>query len=161
MAFFGQLLASTITIERDIMRIFSMILPLITLASPLYLNAQPVVTHFEWGRVEVTNDDATKHTYRDCILTPDSSKEWNWTSTGTRHHPGIQVADVEPFIKQVDVVVLSQGVDGVLEIMPETIAYLQRMKKEYTIARTPTAIQAYKDLVAAGKKVGALLHSTC
>ena len=135
------------------MRIFSVILPLVILVSPLYLNAQPVVTHFEWGRVEVTNDDATKHIYRDCILTPDSSKEWY-----AAYH-GIQVADVEPFINQVDVVVLSQGVDGWLEILPETIAYLQHMKMEYIIAYTPAAIQAYKDLVATGKKVGALLCS--
>lgn len=88
-------------------------------------------------------------------------EEWNWDKTGTRHNPGIQIVDLTDFIDSVDTIILSEGVDGVLQIMPETITYLEKLNKEIVVARTPIAVEKYNEFLAQGKRVGALIHSTC
>lgn len=114
------------------------------------------ITHFEWGSITVGTQK-----FKDCRLWPQHQEEWIWDKTGTKHKPGIQVTDLSDFIDQVDIIVLSEGVDGVLQIKPETIAYLKEKKKEIHCLRTPKAIELYNKLTAQHLRVGALLHSTC
>lgn len=118
----------------------------------------PQVTHFEWGKVIV---GATQ--FKDCRLWPNHQEEWNWNKTEpkTRHVPGIQISDLSDFINDVDEVVLSEGVDGVLQTKDETLKYLQKAGKIVHKARTPEAIKIYNERAAKGVRVGALLHSTC
>ncbi len=139
------------------MRIY---IAIITFLIPAFLNASPIhhpkVTHFEWGKIVV---DST--TYKDCRLWPNHHEAWNWDKTNTRHVPGIQIADLSDFVNEIDIIILSQGVDGILKIKPETIEYLKKQNKEIHIARTPQAIELYNKLSTENKRVGALLHSTC
>lgn len=116
----------------------------------------PIVTQFKWGEIQVGSK-----TYVDCRLWPNHSEAWDWTKHNTHHRPGIQPADVADFASEVDEIVLSEGVDGVLQIKPETINALKKLGKIVHVARTPTAIDIYNNLAKQGKKVGALLHSTC
>ncbi len=118
--------------------------------------ANALITHFEWGKIVV---NATE--YRDCRIWPNHHEEWNWNKTGTRHVPGTQIADLTDFIDNVDVIILSEGVDGVLQIKDETITYLEGKNIKIYRMRTPEAVKLYNELAAQKIRVGALLHSTC
>lgn len=99
--------------------------------------------------------------FKDARIWPNHVEEWNWNVTGTRHKPGIQIVDLSDFIDQVDAIVLSEGVDGVLKIKPETVEYLQNLGKQFYIARTPKAVEKYNELLQKGERVGVLIHTTC
>lgn len=136
-------------------KIFLLLL-LSAIVNNVYCGPAPIVTDFKWGRIEVGPKN-----YKDCRLWPDHSESWDWKKTNTQHVPGIQIADLQDFIDKIDIIVLSEGVDGVLKIKPDTIEYIKKANKKLIIARTPKAIKKYNKLAAAGEKVGALLHSTC
>lgn len=120
-----------------------------------------------WG--EITIQEAGKTTkYKDCILTPYGSSDWNWSTNNTHHRPGIQVADlcnipnIYQYLRdQETIVLLSQGRDGVLETTPELLEYLKTNNIEYLCGRTDKIIAMYKKLIANKKKVIALIHTTC
>ena len=116
--------------------------------------------YMKWGKIEVNNSNES-FTYKDAKVWTTNSKDWNWKETGTKHNPGIQIADIEEFINDVDIVILTNGVDGVLQVQQETIDYIIEKGKEYHVGLTPTMIKLYNELVAKGKNVGGLFHSTC
>lgn len=64
-------------------------------------------------------------------------------------------------VDKADIIIVSQGVDGVLETKPDTIAYLNNLKKEFYIVRSNEAVNLYTKLSNENKKVALLLHSTC
>ena len=119
----------------------------------------PQVTAFRWGHVEVEGFDVP---FKDVKLWPGGASAWDWNETGTRHKPGIQIQDVQALIdRDVDVIVLSKGVDERLYTMDITLSWLgAHMTKVYQL-QTERAIQKYNELAAAGRVVGALIHSTC
>lgn len=124
------------------------------------LFAAPRITHIEWGKTQVTETNGTVNTYVDCKLSPAGSEKWDWKQTNMHHHPGVQVADVKELITA-DIIVISRGMELVLETMPETITYLKSLGKEYYVLQSEEAVKKYNELVDAGKKVAALIHSTC
>ena len=76
--------------------------------------------------------------------------------------PGIQPADAEELIASgADVIVLSRGMQLVLQVPAGTIEELERRGIEVIVAETREAVQALNDLAVSGRRVGALLHSTC
>ena len=87
---------------------------------------------------------------------------WDWNETGTHHRPGIQPADLAELLEHgADVVVLSRGRELRLETTPETISLLAKGGVELIREETGAAIGEYNRLAAAGRRVAALLHSTC
>lgn len=111
-----------------------------------------------WGHVEVDNLGRM----RDAKLWPGGGREWDWRETGTRHRPGIQPADViELLDHQPDVIVLSQGRQRRLETRVETLALLDEHRVEVVCYETGAAIDCYNRLAAEGRRVAALLHTTC
>lgn len=117
----------------------------------------PEIAHFSWGKLEIGGK-----TYKDAKLYPGGVRAWDWNETGTRHRPGIQPADVEELLEAgAEVVILSKGVDEVLQTMPETLAYLEERGIEVHHLQTERAIEKYNELAASGARVGALIHSTC
>ena len=54
----------------------------------------PKITHFEWGKIEVLHNGKDAR-FKDAILTPTYSKEWNWKLDGAHHKPGITIAAIE------------------------------------------------------------------
>jgi hypothetical protein len=89
------------------------------------------------------------------------AKEWDWKKTGTQHAPGIQPADLYEFIDQVDEVILTRGVEHVLQVPQETIDYVKSKGKECHAGQTADMIELFNTLVDQGKKVGGVFHSTC
>lgn len=89
------------------------------------------------------------------------AKEWDWKKTGTQHVPGIQPADLNEFIDQVDEVILTRGVEHVLQVPQETIDYVKSKGKVCHTGQTADMIELFNTLVDQGKKVGGVFHSTC
>ena len=117
----------------------------------------PRVTAVSWGRIEVEGLGEGK----DVKLYPGGGREWDWAETGTRHNPGIQPADVEELLEHgATTVVLSQGMDKMLNVDPATLEYLDQRSVTVHVAQTREAVEIYNKL-AGHAPVGGLFHSTC
>ena len=117
----------------------------------------PKVTHLSWGRMEVDGLGAGK----DFKLYPGGGRAWDWSETGTRHDPGIQLTDVEELLSHgATVVVLSRGIDLVLQVQPEVVAALEAQGITVHVAQTEEAVGLYNTLCDTAA-VGGLFHSTC
>jgi hypothetical protein len=120
-----------------------------------------LITHLSWGHMEVTIDGHISR-FKDCKVWPGGAKEWDWPRTGTQHRPGIQPADIEELlVHHVDVVILSRGIERMLQTSPEAEHLLQARGLEYHIAETHDAVGLFNTLTRQGKKVGGVFHSTC
>jgi hypothetical protein len=118
----------------------------------------PTVQTLTWG--EVALDDG-RH-FKDAKLWPGGAREWDWSETGTHHVPGIQPADVLELLDYgCDVIILSRGQHLVLQTCPETLALLSARHVEVFQLESRQAAAQYNSLAGAGRRVGALLHSTC
>ncbi|MEO3856878.1 Mth938-like domain-containing protein [Acrocarpospora sp. B8E8] len=117
----------------------------------------PLITHISWGRMVVEGVGEGK----DFKLYPGGGRAWDWNETGTRHSPGIQPADVEELLERgSEVIVLSRGMQLVLQTCPETLAMLKEKGAEVFVEETTAAVGRYNRL-AATTAVGGLFHSTC
>jgi hypothetical protein len=118
----------------------------------------PRVEQDGWGFVDV----AGVGRLRDAKLWPGGGRAWDWNETGTHHRPGIQPADVAELLDHVpDVVVLSRGRELRLEATAEVIALLGSQGVDVVHDETGAAIAAYNRLAGQGRRVAALLHTTC
>ncbi|CAN5419409.1 hypothetical protein BH11ACT8_BH11ACT8_14270 [soil metagenome] len=121
------------------------------------MSTSPLITAFDWGTVTVEG----LGTFRDVQLWPGAAQEWDWAGTGTRHDPGIQLEDVREIVdSDAECVVLTLGVEGVLQVRPRTVRALEQHGLQVHVARTPAAVELYNTL-AATRLVGLVLHSTC
>jgi hypothetical protein len=69
----------------------------------------PLIQSIEWGRIEIDGSEP----FKDAKLFPGGARAWDWSETGTRHSPGIQVADVQELLdKGATIIVLSRGMEG-------------------------------------------------
>jgi hypothetical protein len=98
----------------------------------------------------------------DMKLWPGGGRAWDWRETGTHHVPGIQVADVMELLENgARTVVLTRGMELVLQTCPETLEYLRARGVQVHVAETTEAAHLYNKLVEQGNEVGGLFHSTC
>ena len=117
----------------------------------------PRITHISWGRMEVDGLGSG----RDFKLYPGGGREWDWTETNTHHVPGIQPADVEELLQHgSQVVVLTRGMQLVLQTCPETLQLLRDRGIAVHVEETRAAVELYNRL-AETHLVGGLFHSTC
>lgn len=117
----------------------------------------PRIVAVSWGRIEVEDLGVVK----DLKVWPGGGRAWDWDETGTRHFPGIQVADVEELLEHgATVVVLSLGMQERLGVPDATVEALAARGVEVHVAETRTAIDVYNSL-AGSTAVGGLFHSTC
>ena len=101
-------------------------------------------------------------TGKDVKLWPGGGRAWDWRETNTQHVPGIQVADLAEIIDHgASVIVLSRGMQLVLQTPPETIAWLDQLGLKYHVLETREAAKLYNELAGQGVAVGGLFHSTC
>jgi len=120
--------------------------------------SSPRIRFHGWGGVDVEDLGV----FRDAKLWPGGGRGWDWNETGTRHHPGIQPADVEELLAyEPEVVVLSRGRHLRLETCPETLELLRDRRVKVVHEETSVAIDTYNQLAREGRRVAALLHSTC
>jgi hypothetical protein len=117
----------------------------------------PRITHVSWGRMEVDGLGSG----RDFKLWPGGGREWDWNETDTHHVPGTQVSDVEELVEHGSkVVVLTRGMELVLQTSLETLDYLQDKGITVHVDETNAAVALYNKL-AETQAVGGLFHSTC
>jgi hypothetical protein len=115
------------------------------------------ITTFRWGVII----DATGRTFKDARLFPGGVEEWDWRRTGTRHDPGIQIADLDDLLTtKPDVVILSRGVDLVLQVPHATIAHARAHAKTVLVLQSEEAVAEYNRRIA-NERMIALIHSTC
>lgn len=112
----------------------------------------------EWGKIDVVGIGK----FRDAKFFPGGVKDWDWKQTNTHHDPGIQPSDVEELLENgSEFIVLSRGMQLVLQTCPQTIDLLNRLAIPFVIEETTRAVTIYNQLLSEGKRVGALIHSTC
>ncbi|MEL6895595.1 MAG: Mth938-like domain-containing protein [Planctomycetota bacterium] len=122
------------------------------------VGGSPTILRIEWGKIEVDG----LGTFRDAKLYPGGGRAWDWRETNTHHVPGIQPTDVQELIdNQCEVIVLTRGMQLVLQTCPETLKHLRDLSIETFVEETNAAVVTYNKLVAEGKAVGGLFHSTC
>jgi hypothetical protein len=121
------------------------------------MERSPLITHISRGHMAVEGVGEGK----DFKLYPGGGRAWDWNETGTRHDPGIQPADVAELLDRgAEVVVLSRGMDLVLNTCPETLELLKERGVEVFVEETKAAVERYNAL-AETTAVGGLFHSTC
>lgn len=117
----------------------------------------PLITRISWGRMEVEGLGIGK----DFKLYPGGGRAWDWDETGTRHVPGIQPADVLELLERgSEVIVLTRGMELVLQTCPETLEMLSDRGIPVYVEETRAVVERYNEL-AAGQAIGGLFHSTC
>ncbi len=115
----------------------------------------------------MVTQDSKESTYsgriKDAVLNPSGSQAWDWSITSMHHKPGVQIIDVQRFIDlaAVDIVILTRGMDNVLQVPQHTIDWVKQQGKECHVGQTEEMVKKYNALVAQGRKVGGLFHSTC
>jgi hypothetical protein len=120
--------------------------------------SSPQVGRNGWGSIEVEGIGSL----RDAKLWPGGGRAWDWDETGTRHRPGIQTSDVEELLAHdPEVVVLSRGRQRRLRVRADTLELLEARGVEVVNEETSAAIDAYNRFAAAGRRVAALIHTTC
>jgi hypothetical protein len=116
------------------------------------------IVSFRWGQIV----DSAGNLFKDARLFPGGAEEWDWRRTGTRHDPGIQTADLEGLLgTKPDVVILSRGVDLVLQVPQATIDFARSHAATVIALQSEQAVAEYNRRVAAAERVIALIHSTC
>jgi hypothetical protein len=118
----------------------------------------PRILRIEWGKIDVDG----LGTFRDVKLYPGGGREWDWRETNTHHVPGIQPADVQELIEnECEVIVLTRGMQLVLQTCPATLVLLKGLSITVFIEETNAAVATYNRLVSDGRAVGGFFHSTC
>jgi hypothetical protein len=121
------------------------------------VSRSPRISHISWGRMEVDGVGPGK----DFKLYPGGGRAWDWNETGTRHVPGIQPSDIQELLDRGStVIVLSRGMDLVLQTCPETLELLRQRGIPVHVEETRAAVELYNTL-AEDQAVGGLFHSTC
>ncbi len=119
------------------------------------------ITHISWGHMEVTAGGQI-YKFKDCKVWPGGAKAWDWNLTGTQHQPGIQPRDIEEILDQnIEVMILSRGMQLMLQVYPETEELLKSKGIEYHIEQTRKAVEKFNELMDKGKRTGGIFHSTC
>ena len=122
---------------------------------------QVLIRDLTWGEIEVQVGEETRR-FRDCKLWPGGARGWDWNETGTDHATGIQVADIQEVIEHgAQVVILTRGQQGRLQIQEETLNFLEEKGVTYHVEKTNQAVELFNTLSRRGERVGGLFHSTC
>ena len=119
------------------------------------------ITHSSWGKTTIQHPDGSRHEYEDVKVWPTGSRAWDWKEHNTHHVPGVQIADVEELLDTASIIILSRGMDKVLQVPQATVDYVARHNKIVHVLRTQDAVTLFNKLSTGGKRVAGLFHSTC
>ena len=115
------------------------------------------IASFRWGQIV----DSRGHIFKDARLFPGGVEEWDWRKTGTRHSPGVQAADLADLVAtKPDLVILSRGVDLVLQVPQATIDFARSHAATVLVLQSEQAVAEYNRRITS-ERVVALIHSTC
>src|SRR5580658_8874067 len=103
----------------------------------------PQILSIAWGRMEVEGLGVG----RDFKLYPGGGRAWDWAETSTHHVPGIQPADVQELIDMgSEVIVLTRGMQLVLQTMPQTLQLLRDRGISVHLLESREAVTVYNRL---------------
>lgn len=121
-------------------------------------NPSPRIDRISWGHMKIAGIGVGK----DFKLWPGGGREWDWRETDTHHVPGIQPSDVRELLDNgCRTIVLSRGMMLMLRTSKETLELLEKNNITVHVAETNEAVEIYNRLIAEGRAVGGLFHSTC
>lgn len=60
-----------------------------------------------------------------------------------------------------EVILIANGFQGALEVEPKVMEKFKKSGAEILVLHSPLAIHKYNELIKQGKKVNALIHTTC
>jgi len=121
------------------------------------LPRSPRILALSWGSITVEGHGE----FKDVRLWPGGAAVWDWNTTGTRHSPGTQPADIEDLLDEgATVVVLSRGMEERLGVAAATLAMLEERGIEVHVAETTAAVELYNSLIPTAAVAG-VFHSTC
>jgi len=110
-----------------------------------------------WGHIQVGAQSFT-----DAKMTPEGAQEWDWKQCDTQHDPGITPKDVQGLLDSgADMIVLSKGMMDDLWVSWEGLKLLYKSNIDFVVTNTQNAVYLYNQYVDEGRKVAALIHSTC
>ena len=122
------------------------------------ISSSPIIGENRWGEIKVDKLGQ----FGDVKLWPGGGREWDWNETGTRHEPGIQPADLAELLEaDPEVVVLSRGRELRLRTCQETLELLEVSGIAVVQEETSVAIAEFNRLAQSGRRVAALIHTTC
>ena len=119
----------------------------------------PKVDKVSWGKVKV---DGQK--YHQVLLVGDEVVERDAAKLrnlfGTTH----KIGDWEKkklLSGKPKIILIANGFNGVLKVDDEFKKMAQQAKVELRVVLTPKAVEDYNELATQGKRVNALIHTTC
>ena len=119
----------------------------------------PLIRQHSWGYLLV---EGREDPLKDAKCFPGGARAWDWRETGTRHDPGVQIADAKALVEAgAEHIVVATGYYQQLQVPEETIAYLKDQGLGISIAQTDDAVERYNQLARNGYATGGLFHSTC
>lgn len=119
-----------------------------------------------WGQTTVIEPACPRTTYKDAMIYPNGHREWDWGKSGTRHRPGIQIADIEFLMDNGSrIIILSSGMQDRLLLPENTKEWLEEQKNsgkidDYQYLNTTKAVKLFNKFTEKDS-VGCLIHSTC
>ena len=113
--------------------------------------AGPIIESYEFGRLIIDGK-----IYKDVVIYQGKISEWKW-----KEHHAFTMDDIKPILEEIDVLILGTGASGFVEVKPDVIAFLETNNIKYVVAKSAKACARYNEFVKAGKKVAAIIHSTC
>lgn len=119
-----------------------------------------IITKISWGKIELNG----LLFENDVILLNDTVKKWDWKVFHTNHKEGIKVDEVVGYFSNgfnINKVVLSKGMQSMLNIHQDTIDFLKEQRVDFYLLETREAADIYNSLVEDGHNVLAFFHLTC
>ena len=119
----------------------------------------PYINSTEFGNIVI--DDKK---YNQVLIVGDSIIERDYNKLkelfGTSHKIGEW--EVKELLKEKpEIIVIGIGQSGAMEVDKGFVNNMKEKNIELITAQTPEAIEIYNEKVKAGKKVNALIHTTC
>ena len=124
------------------------------------------ITSFKWGEIKTSQGKI----YKDAIISPYGTFEWDWKKDGTRHSPGISAKALNDNVmlhegkSEFYTIILSTGIEEKLKISPGAMDVLGSITNEHDvhILQSEKAVELYNKLIKEKKYCTVLLlHSTC
>lgn len=119
----------------------------------------PHIDAVDFGKIIIDGID-----YSQVLIITDSVLERDYKKLeklfGTSHQIGDW--EIEALFKnKPETIIIGTGVNGMLEVSDVIFKKAKEVKVEIVIINTPAAKEIYNERIKAGKRVNALIHTTC
>lgn len=119
----------------------------------------PYINSTEFGNIVI--DDKR---YNQVLIKADSVMERDYNKLKELFSTSHKIGDweVEELLKEnPEIIVIGTGQNGAMEVDEELINSMKQKNIEVITAETPKAIEIYNQKTKQGKRVNALIHTTC